>query len=152
MSEDVIELGNDVQSKALEAFYSDSYFEAVQLMQLHLESSIRSLLFCCGPKIDTSDLLHVNGVAQEISLSQGIKCLYVFGKISKEHYDVISKFNRVRNKMVHQFNSMKISKDPVTIKKNELESIFIKANDLSNEFVVLAITETESNEAEAKRA
>ena len=143
MSEEVIVLGNDVQTKALDAFYSDNYFEAVQLMQLHLETSIRSLLFCIGPKRGSSDFLHANGVSQEISLSQGIKCLYVFGKISQEQYVATSKFNRIRNKMVHQFNSTKFLGESLTIKKSEFEAVFIRANDLSNEFFMQAIGETE---------
>jgi len=144
MSDEVIELGNDVQTKALDAFYSDNYFEAIQLMQLYLESSIRSLLFCSGPKRGSSGFLHANGVLQEISLSQGIKCLYVFGKISQEQYIATSQFNRIRNKMVHQFNSAKFSAEPITIKKSEFEAVFIRANDLSNEFFMQAIGETET--------
>ena len=144
MSEEVIELGNDIQVEALDAFYSNNYFEAVQLMQLHLELSVRSLLFSSGPKRNNSDFLHANNVSQEISLIQGIKCLYVFGKISKEQYITTSQFNRMRNKMVHQFNSAKLSAEPITIKKVEFEAMFIRANDLSNEFFMQAMGKTKS--------
>ena len=134
----IVELDNDVQNQAFSAYYSGRYFEAIQLIHGNLESAVRMLLFSSGPKIEFKDYIHIQHVSEEITLSQGIKSLYVIGVISKSHYDRAVEFNRLRNKLIHEFHSMKALKVKASIEESKLESVFRSAADLSNEFIELS--------------
>ncbi len=138
MDDDKFDLGNNVQKQALDAFYGDYLFEGVQLMHGHLESCVRTLIFACGPKRKMSEFIHVQGVSQDINLSQGIKCLYVLGFITKEQYDKAVCLNKIRNKMIHELHTYKALKDDPSINRRDMEEAFKSANALSNELLLKA--------------
>lgn len=137
MYDEFVELDFDAQRRALDAYHSDHFVEAIQLMHGHLESCVRTLIFCSGQKHNPADFIHAQHVSQEISLSQGVKCLYVLGGITKEQYDKAVLFNRTRNKLVHDLHTSKVFKKSIGIKKSLLDDAFFDANDLSNELILL---------------
>jgi hypothetical protein len=138
MEIETFELGYDAQKKALDAFYGEHLFEGVQLMHGHLESCVRTLIFCSGPKRESTEFVHVQNVSEGIDLSQGVKCLYVLGIIDKRQYDKAQHLNTIGNKMVHNLHSRNaLKKDPFIIRE-DIEKAFREANDLSNELLLQA--------------
>lgn len=100
--EEFIKINEWPTDYAQAAYKRKHYIEAVQVLHGFIETKLQELLILTGTidyKRKTSD---VWDIANQISLINCVKVLYIIGQISQQEYEGILKFNSMRNQIVHK--------------------------------------------------
>ena len=81
------------------AYNQGNYIEAIQVLHGLIETKLQELLILEGSK--SNDMEEIWDIANQISLTNCVKVLFIIGEITKREYQDIIFFNKIRNQIVH---------------------------------------------------
>ena len=106
------------------AFNKKYYLEAIQLLHSWIESKLRELIILTRHGNLKGGYKDIWKAMYELSYTQLSKALYVSGKINKSKYEALTKFNSLRNKIIHKLFYETWEKGVVGIPLSDLKSTF----------------------------
>jgi len=115
---------------AEQAFYDGYYIEALQTLHLWIEGRLQEWLLLSKHK--NSKVSHKARweVVFSIPLIQVAKALFVTAKMPKRLYDDVSRFNSMRNKVIHRLFVEPYDGEMPSVKFTEYERVFKKGGKL----------------------
>ena len=119
-----IRLTKPVEEAAIAAYEAGHYVEAIQLLHGFIENQARSYLMLVGSIKFGSVQSETWDIADEMSLHQVLKCLFVLNQITLDEYRMFNKLNSMRNKVVHQYFSEPYDELYVGVPKTSFEQVF----------------------------
>lgn len=100
--EDVIRIKDWPPDYAQKAYKRKHYIEAIQVLHGFIETKLQELLILTGTIDYKKETSEIWDIANQISLINCVKVLFILGQISQKEYQSILKFNSMRNQIVHR--------------------------------------------------
>jgi len=88
-------------------YNSKNYIEAIQVLHGWIENKLQEILILTGANDHGSEMKTVWNIANQINLVTCVHVLFVLSQLSENEYQMIIKFNGLRNQLIH-----KIYNDP----------------------------------------
>lgn len=99
---DIIRIREWPTDYAEKAYKKKHYIEAIQVLHGFIENKLQELLMLMGALDYKLEFSEIWNIANQISLINSVKVLYVTGQINKSQYQSILKFNSMRNQIIHR--------------------------------------------------
>jgi hypothetical protein len=120
---------DDPKILAEQAYSQGFYVEAIQLLHAYLENQAQSLFMLVGSVHFKAEQEDTWDVADSFPFHQCIKALFVLNQITKDEFTEFSKFNSLRNKVVHQIFKEEYEYAHKGVPKEEYDTIFHRTLD-----------------------
>jgi hypothetical protein len=120
---------DDPRTLAEQAYQQGFYVEAIQILHAFLENQAQSLFMlvgCVHFNAAQEDTWHI---ADSFSFHHCVKALFVLNQITKDQFSEFSKFNSLRNKVVHQIFKEPYEQAHEGVLKDEYDTIFKRTLD-----------------------
>ena len=114
----------DPAELAEQAYRKGFYVEAIQILHGFLENQARSLFMLVGSVHFNAAQQQTWDVADTFTLHQCLKALFVLNQITKEEFEEFSKFNSLRNKMVHELFREPYEKEHLGVLRADYDEVF----------------------------
>ena len=114
---------------AKEAYQKGFYVEAIQILHAFLENQARSLFMLVGCVHFQADQKNTWDIADTLSFHECLKALLILNQITKVQFDEFSKFNSMRNKVVHQIFKEPYDEAHFGVSKSEYDLVFSRTLD-----------------------
>jgi hypothetical protein len=102
MSESYIRIEEWVTEHAQKAYDKKNYIEAIQSLHGWIQNKLQELLILTGCVDYKSDMSKVWDIANEIDLLKSAQVLFILSQITEKEYQMIRKFNKMRNIVIHK--------------------------------------------------
>jgi len=100
--DDIIRIREWPTDYAEKAYKRKHYIEAIQVLHGFIENKLQELIMLIGALDYKLEFSEIWNIANQISLINSVKVLYVTGQIKKSEYQSILKFNSMRNQIIHR--------------------------------------------------
>jgi hypothetical protein len=107
MPEEFIRIKTWVTDHAQKAYKSKNYIEAIQVLHGWIENKLQEILILTGATDHGSEMKIIWEIVNQVNLVTCAHVLFVLSQLSENEYQMIIKFNGVRNQLIH-----KIYNDP----------------------------------------
>lgn len=124
MAEDFIRIKKWVTEHAKEAYKGKNYIEAIQVLHGWIENKLQELLILSGSIDGNSEISKVWDIANQINLINSARALYVLSQISESEYQRITKFNSLRNQVIHKIYHEPYEKNYEGVPKKQYDEVF----------------------------
>lgn len=109
---------------AEKAYKKKHYIEAIQVLHGFIENKLQELLMLMGALDYKLEFSEIWNIANQISLNNSVKVLYVTGQIKKSEYQAILKFNSMRNNIIHNLFHETYKEGVKGVSKKEFDIAF----------------------------
>lgn len=124
MAEDFIRIKKWVTEHAKEAYDTENYIEAIQVLHGWIENKLQELLILSGSIDHNSEMSKIWDVANQINLINSARVLYVLSQISESEYQRITKFNSLRNQVIHKIYHEPYEKIYEGVPKKQYDEVY----------------------------
>jgi hypothetical protein len=107
MPDDYIKITDWVTNHAQKAYDTQFYIEAIQVLHGWIQNKLQELLILTGCIDHNSEMSKIWDMANEFDLYKLANTLYILSQINEHQFQMIIKFNKFRNTIIHN-----IYKDP----------------------------------------
>ncbi|MFT5250547.1 MAG: hypothetical protein ACJAUV_001021 [Flavobacteriales bacterium] len=102
MPEEFIKIRTWVTEHAQSAYDNKYYIEAIQVLHGWIENKLQEILILTGSIDYSVDSGKTWGIANQINLIAAAKMLFIISKLNEDEYQKLTKFNRLRNQVIHK--------------------------------------------------
>jgi hypothetical protein len=120
---------DDPRKLAERAYRQGFYVEAIQILHAFLENQAQSLFMLVGCVHFKAEQENTWDIADSFSFNHCVKALFVLNQITKDEFSEFSKFNSLRNKIVHQIFKEGYEYAHKGVPKGEYDTIFHRTLD-----------------------
>ncbi|MCK9400870.1 MAG: hypothetical protein M0Q51_12890 [Bacteroidales bacterium] len=107
MQQEFIRIEEWPTEHAQRAYNTGNFIEALQTLHGWIENKLRELLILAGTIDYKSEMSGIWDISNQISLVTSAHVLFILSQLSENEYQMIIKFNGIRNDVIH-----KIYRDP----------------------------------------
>jgi uncharacterized protein YutE (UPF0331/DUF86 family) len=109
---------------AQEAYDNKNYIEAMQVLHGWIENKLQELLILTGSIDFGTDSSKTWDIANQVSYINTAKVLFILSQINENEYQKLTKFNSLRNQLIHKIFHEPYVKQYNGIPKNEYDDVF----------------------------
>ncbi|MCK9205373.1 MAG: hypothetical protein M0P58_13205 [Bacteroidales bacterium] len=91
-----------VTEHAQQAYESKNFIEALQVLHGWIENKLQELLILTGSIDHDSEMSRIWDIANQINLVTTAHVLFVLSQLTEKEYQMIIKFNGIRNQFIHK--------------------------------------------------
>jgi hypothetical protein len=124
MEQKFIKIKGWVTEHALKAYESENYIEALQVLHGWIENKLQELLILTGSVDHNSDMSKIWDIANQITLINSAHVLFILSQLSENEYQMIIKFNGIRNQIIHKIYHEPYEKIYEGVPKNKYDEAF----------------------------
>ena len=117
---------------AQNAYDNKNYVEALQVLHGWIENKLQELLILTGSIDHKSNMSKVWDIANQINLINSARVLYILSQLDEHEYQMIIKFNKMRNEVIHKLFHDPYDKIYEGIPKNQYDEVFLIGMNLSD--------------------
>lgn len=122
--EDFIRIREWPTEYAKKAYKRKHYIEAIQILHGFIETKLQELLILTGTIDYKKQALDIWDIANQISLINSVKVLYILGQVEQPNFQSILKFNSMRNQIVHRLFYETYNEGAKGVSKKDFDEIF----------------------------
>ena len=105
--------------------YRDGFFlEAIQVLHGFIEAKLRDFLMVSRHGNIKGGYQDIWDLTQEMGFNVLARALFVSGRLTKNEYEELQRFNSLRNRVVHKFFWEPYDKDFKGVPRNEYDAAF----------------------------
>lgn len=112
------------------AYEKGNYIEAIQVLHGFIETKLQELLIMEGSK--SNEMKEIWDIANQISLVNSVKVLFIIGKLNKNEFENILFFNKMRNQVIHGLFNDTYEDGIKGVSKNNFDMAFKQGMKLSD--------------------
>ncbi len=112
------------------AYEKGNYIEAIQVLHGFIETKLQELLIMEGSK--SNEMKEIWDIANQISLVNSVKVLFIIGKLNKNEFENILFFNKMRNQVIHGLFNETYEDGIKGVSKNNFDMAFKQGMKLSD--------------------
>jgi len=117
---------------AQNAYDNKNYIEALQVLHGWIENKLQELIILTGSIDHKSNMSKVWDIANQINLINSARVLYILSQLDEHEYQMIIKFNKMRNDVIHKLYHDPYDKTYEGIPKNQYDEVFLIGMNLSD--------------------
>jgi hypothetical protein len=124
MPEEFIRIRTWVTEHAQTAYDGKHYIEAIQVLHGWIENKLQEILILTGSIDYNVDLEKTWDIANQIGLIASAKMLFIISKLSEDEYQKLTKFNQLRNQVIHKIFLEPYEKIYEGVPKKQYDEVF----------------------------
>ena len=132
MTKEFIRIRKWPSEHAQEAYDNKNYIEAIQVLHGWIENKLQELIILTGSIDFNMDSEKTWDIANQISLIDSARILYILSQITEDEFQKIIKFNSIRNQIIHKIFHEPFEKEYNGVPKTEYDKVFYDGVFLAN--------------------
>jgi hypothetical protein len=132
MPKEFIRIKGWVTDHALKAYKSKNFIEALQVLHGWIETKLQELLILTGSVDHDSNMSKIWDIANQINLVTSAHVLFILSQLTDNEYQMIIKFNGIRNQLIHKIYHEPYEKRYEGIPKEKYDEAFTIGMELAD--------------------